>query len=339
LSALEDFKNNLKNRIWAPVQERNFIILTKCQIPKEMTPDEEYIQIRIKSMRIAHPRIGARLFHGAVFGSVSLTSVSGKATFNIVDTPDSLQNLDGRNVNKIIALDQSIVGPVPYRGEDVKIELGLFSVLSQNLVNLYLTAITDLSKVAGVKSVNQAIPFVQPIDNFVNLLLGADQNNKLEIGIKKDFSKAGFYAVIDASKDELARQGISLQNLVLDANNHLVTQDAREVQFPYFVFSIETQPKRDDWREIPDLRDAYNNMTSAIRAREPKSITEFFNIFEALIKTHPDIVLKHANLVVNAVKEQQVDPWISKLTPSKGISPGLEETREPRILKLEDIQV
>jgi hypothetical protein len=335
----------LKDKIWCPVKERNFVELIKCQIPKQIVPDEDYIQIRIKSMRLVHARIGARNFHGAVFGSVSLTSISGKATFNIIDTPSSLQNLDGRNVNAIVALDQSIVGPVPYRGEDIRVELGLFSVLSQNFVNLYLAALTDLNKVAGVKFVDQAIPFVQPVDNFVHLLLGADQNNKLEIGIKKAFSKAGFYAVIDASKDELTKQGIDLQSLVLDASNHLVTQEAKEVQFPYFVFSIETQQRRDDWREIQDLRDAYNNIISAIRAREPKAITKFFNIFEALITTHPDIVLKHANQIVKNVKEQQVDPWLLNLknaAKSYCISSselGMTGTPrgQPPILNLEDI--
>jgi hypothetical protein len=179
LNTLENFRNALRNKIWAPVQERNFVPLTKCQVPKDIVPGEEYIQIRVKSMRISHPRIGGKIFHGAIFGSVSLTSASGESTFKIADTPNRLQNLDGRNVNKIIELDQSIIGPIPYRGADIKVELGLFSVFSTNLTDPFLTAVTDLANVAGVKSIDQAVPFVKPIDNFVHLLLGADQNNTL----------------------------------------------------------------------------------------------------------------------------------------------------------------
>jgi hypothetical protein len=113
----------------------------------------------------------------------------------------------------------------------------------------------------------------------------------------------------------------------------LVTQGAKEVDFPYFVFSIETNTKRDDWREIQDLRDAYNNIITAIRAREPSSISTFFDTFEVLITTHPDIILNHANLIVKEVKDQQVDPWLKKLSSKGKVMP------DPPIFTLEDIKV
>src|ERR1700675_1776105 len=105
----------------------------------EVEPNSAYLNIFLKSLRLRDVRKGLVRFYGAVHSFVSVPHQSGdKASFQVFTSPASLQKLDSRNADRILVLDQRLVGPVPFRGGDVDVQIGLFSIKEADVTDAYL---------------------------------------------------------------------------------------------------------------------------------------------------------------------------------------------------------
>ena len=94
-----------------------------------------------------------------------------------------------------------MLGPVPYRGGDIGLEVGLFSIKSADLAKPYLSLMEDISNKAGVSMINTALQFAEPLKNGINLLVGGDVDTLLEIGISNTYNEnnsftSGLYTII-----------------------------------------------------------------------------------------------------------------------------------------------
>jgi len=313
----------IKNRIWAPAKSWVFQPLGANQVPnsygtKPIKPDKAYVTILLRCMRIVHSRVGAKEFYGAVHCYVSLASFaaeSGTAEFNVVTTPSQLQKVSDTNLNCVIQIDEPMAGPVPYRGGGIDIEMGLFSVMCANYVDEFLKVLVDLTSAAKASYISQAVPFVKPIDNAIHLLLGANNNNKLEVGLKmhlseSKLSESGCYAVIGASVQQLRAAGISLSGIKLDQNYQLLTQNDNPLdKYPYMIFSVESDPNRNDWCRIPEVLKAYNKFLGAIRdGNSPDMIKQIFDVFRRTARTSPDLISDDFEGIIAQVEKTQLNP-------------------------------
>ena len=115
---------------------------------------------------------------------ISVPHLSGaKAEFNVITTPAFLENIDAAHIDRVIQLDQRLLGPIPYRGGQLALEIGLFSIKSVDLAAPYLEVLEAMSKQAGVAFINAALPFAGPLKTGINLLVGGGDNSPLEIGL------------------------------------------------------------------------------------------------------------------------------------------------------------
>ena len=221
----------------------------------------------------------------------------------------------GISKDKIIQKNHRLLGPVPYRGGDVEVEIGLFAVESSNVVTPYIHLLEDLSKAAGVSLVQQALPFVNLISRGIYSLLGVGNRNNLVVGLKNTYPIAttGLFVVIAGPDKKKPR--INLRDLALD-EEYLLLDENREPfeSYPYMVFSVHTTKSR-TWFGIPEVANAYNELRQAIIAQYPKkdTITECFNKFERILLASPDILSAQSQQIADKVNRQQVAPALKLL--------------------------
>lgn len=126
--------------------------------------DSEYISIVLKSMRVVNVRVGFSKFYTTVHSYISLSHASGtRANFYVCTTPGQLEEFDKSNVDRIININKRLLGPVPYVGGDLNLELGLFSIKSADLIKPFVSLLTDISNLAGVSFIKAAEPYVAPL--------------------------------------------------------------------------------------------------------------------------------------------------------------------------------
>lgn len=310
---LDGFKNQveeLKQHFWVRSQTWTYGMLTPQQVPgnvqgRPLTPRKDYVEIRLKSMRIPFERIGTRQYYGTVYSFITLNSLAGQgdAAFNVVTTPSALQKVDPVNLKNAIQTDIPLLGPVPYFGGDVKVEAGVFSVMAQDLIAPFLRIVESISETAGVNIVTQALPFVQPIENAVYQLIGASESNKLEIGIKTPIREEGYLAVV-------ADSTVTLSKLTLGPDGKLYN-GANEVSAAYMVLSIKAFKNRDDYTKIPEVLKALQELLSGIRLNSKSAINQFFETFASTTRGSPDLLPQDAEEIIRQVYEERVKPALA----------------------------
>jgi hypothetical protein len=289
------FANLIRKRAtdwyFAPLEEQD-----------EIAPDKVYVSVFLRSMRILNVRKGLKRFAGAVHSFIELPQLGpGTAAFNTFTLPDQLKELDPERLDHVVVGSQRLLGPVPYRGGDIALELGLFSIETSDLVDAYLGILTDLANAAGVGYVNAALPFVKPIENGIQRLLGADGPAMLEIGLSKDVDapRAGSYVVMRGPAQDLGQL-----HLVHDGEFKVTRADRGKLDYPYMTYEITTTSIRNDWFKIDELRRAHATLQDVVRSGNVKGARDQFAVFRYATLTSPDLLYADAQRIVEEAEKE-----------------------------------
>jgi hypothetical protein len=287
-------------------------------------PDTDYLNVFLKSARVVDARIGFTTFYGAVHSFISLLHRSGNAAeFNVITAPSALRNLDTKSVDRVIQLNQRLLGPVPYAGGDVTLEIGLFSIASSNLAAPYLQLLETLSKTAGVSYLSAALPFAGPILEGMRLLTGNSQDATLEVGISttQPAPKLGYFAIIRAPKGEL-----DARRLTVDPSDFRLLVDGAALRdYPYMVLEFNAEPMRSDWFTIPEIAAAYRNVQEEYRNGRPDALTEALTIFRRTAIASNDLQDEDARKLASkvAARYREMGPPAETARAAGGRGPGV----------------
>jgi hypothetical protein len=299
-----------------------------------VSAENAYLTIRLASMRIVDVRKGVSTFYGAVHSHISLPHVGGeRATFDVVTTPSALQAVDAKHLDRVISVNKTLLGPVPYRGGSVEMEVGLFSVKQANLVGPYLALLESLSSAAGVSFVKAALPFAQPLQQGVALLTGSDDKDILEIGIDSTIEPpvTGYYLVMRAKKGS-----VNVGQLKVNRDDMRLVDSAGESigNYPYILIEIAASPKRETWYELPDLQSAYAALKQAVRAGKVSEATEQFAVFKRTALTSEDLLFADAKQIVDGV-----DQWLKAVLGSPVMTGMKSDSEQPDLPELRQLNI
>jgi hypothetical protein len=207
------------------------------------SPARDYVSVRICSywqpttdsaLEMLRPR------HGALHMRLS----AGTAGAEDIDqrtfiSPEFLGQFSKTRLDRVKQQNLLALGPVVYR-PDLKLEIGLFSVQTDERVMGMLGMLNRLAESASLPRVNEALPFARALGDGLDLVLGFKDGLRLEVGLGQGLggnSPAGTYALIFNDDDR-----VSLEKLFLQPNGTLVEgRKGRQLQRPHIVFEIAAQ--------------------------------------------------------------------------------------------------
>jgi hypothetical protein len=319
------------NAVWEQRADQwTYIPLSAGQTPDDMghTPvavDEQYVSVFLRSMRVTHVRQGLRRFYGAVQSHITVPHLSGaKAEFNVITTPATLLDVSPQGLDRVITLNRRLLGPIPYRGGDMNVELGLFSITSVDLTDPFLKLLTTMAEAAGVAFIAVATPFVRPLLEGVQLLFGAQGPEALEVGMSTTWAppETGYYLIIRAQRGSIDTETVRVDKndyAVIDANGQAIGE------YPYMLVYVEASDKRDDWFSIPELAASYAALRQALLAGETKPIQDAQTVFNHVAQNCLDLIPKDAEQLVRKV-DGIVKPQLTGLAgPRPETIPELHE--------------
>lgn len=268
-------------------------------------PNKAYANIWLKAARIVNLRAGLKLFYGAVHSQVSVLPVgqAAKAEVNTVVTPGFLKNVDSRNLDRVVSLNHRLLGPIAHSGNDVEIEVGLFSIAQANLVAPYLGMLEKISNISGVGFLSAAIPFAAPLKDGINAILSGQPDNILEIGLARTFNplETGFHLVMRVPQDEIDPSTFRLET----ENWRVLGPDGKLVKdFPYMVFEVSATREKFDWPKIPELKRQYELIQDSLRRGDAKEAAAGGVLFRRIALTSPDLIREDAERLSKLVKEE-----------------------------------
>ncbi|HEX4391893.1 MAG TPA: hypothetical protein VH084_10180 [Mycobacterium sp.] len=296
--------------------------------------NKRYVSIMLRQMRIVNARVAFSRFYGTVEFYGRIPHLSGAPfEFASVTTPSQLRDIRRKDLNNFVIGSKRLLGPVPYVGGDLEIEIGLFAIKSQDLLMPYLDLIEDLSTAAGLAFVNVAAPYIATIKKGATALIRPEGSASLEIGASLTFPtvQAGTYFAA-----RLAGGGRDLSKFSLDDSGRLLDDQRRLVSdVPYLVFSITEAAVRDDWHQIPAVSAAYNQLTQAIHDQQsPKDIDSYIEHFRRVLLTDPDVLYEHAKQIVEQTERRINEVVRGQLTARVEEAPALPPLSEIELTPL-----
>jgi hypothetical protein len=272
-----------------------------------LVADECYIDIFVESMWLPQARRLTGFYHAMAHVYSTLTVLgrtSGQITF--VSTPSELAKLDAASLSKVVTESKRALGPLPWRGGDLGLEIGLFSVKERDLATPFLDMVTDVSNTAGVGFLSAAAPFIPLVRKGVDMITGAAGSASLEIGLDTTLKTpvAGYRAIIAADTSALDTSRLSV-----DIHDHRLLLDGGDLRkFPWMVFSIGSSLRKDDFGKIPELSAAYADFIAAIRRRKRSDAEEALSVFRTIVMT-PDLIPSDAQRLVEMASAQMAQTF------------------------------
>jgi hypothetical protein len=181
--------------IWANLwksEAKDWVVgrITSTPEPAPLQPGVSYVSVFLRRMRIVNARVAFNRFYGTVQSYARLPHLSGQAIeFHSATTPSQLRDAAKKDFGSFAFGSRRLLGPVPYQGGDLELEIGLFATKSQDMLQPYLDILEDLSSAAGVGLCAVAQPYLDPLAKGIQLLTGGSAESTLEIGLATTLDK------------------------------------------------------------------------------------------------------------------------------------------------------
>jgi len=281
--------------------EKNDWSFVEIDLAEEIEPSKKYINVFLKSLQLEKSHRGLRKLYGTIHSYISLPHPSGKkAEFQVINTHEKLKNVDAKNLGNIITIDKRLLGPFPYLGGDLSIEVGLFAIPSADLVGPFISVLETLSKEAGVSFISSALPFVKPIREGIKLLIGASDKITLEIGFTRDFNrpKNGTYGIIKKKRAQI-KDG----KYFLGADNRILYND-NPLSESYFVIEVFSSNHNYEYKQNKELEENFDAIMKAINEdKKDDEVLEYFTVFKKSVITSSDLIETDQDRIIHEVKK------------------------------------
>lgn len=216
----------------------------------EIAVDQAYFIIRLSEVFLARSRTLWRKFYPVVhaWGATEVSQEHGLAA------PVQLQQVSNAGLDRVVTVNERLIGPTPYRGGDVSLVTGLYAVPGDDAAQALVATVSALTQLVG-----SAVPagnIAKVVTNGVDKLLGLDKTT-LRLGICDTFYpgnplRSGFHVGLGA---DLAQ--IDFSRLWLRDGHLMKGPDPFAAQpfedHNYVMVEVERREVREDWPGLPGM--------------------------------------------------------------------------------------
>jgi hypothetical protein len=255
-----------------------------------LSADASYVNLVLRAVHLGSVRKGTRRYYGMVSCTSTLVSedaaAGGVSSFTAVSAPESLKALDPQHLDRVAVSGTRLLGPRPYRGGDLAVEIALLSVREADLAEPFLSLLTSVADVAGVGLLKNAMQLAHPLINGVNDLLQRSAA-ELETGAALTWQapRAGTYVVTRYDARQIAPEQVSLTG-----DYRLLDPSGNPMVGPYLVFTIESSGERPDWHAIPDISAAWEDLRATVRRGRHDDVDEAFAVLRRTAVFNADLL-------------------------------------------------
>ncbi|WP_105370796.1 hypothetical protein [Neorhizobium huautlense] len=267
--------------------------------------DTGYARVWLRSARITDVRRWTRKFYPTVHARFvhADPSVGLREVMSVSSPNKTFQELDSRHLDRFIVVNQSLLGPIPFRGE-LTSEIALFSVVGDDLAKPYLDLLSEMSASAIGSSFPAVEPLIAPLKRGAEMLLLDQSRAELEIGLARtdtEFSPGN----IVVGRTEMG--GPAIKDLKLDPDDfRLLDAKGKPVDsFPYMVIGMAFDSERADFRTLPDLRAAWKGVSDAAQKGEPQeTVIDAFRALMRVVNFSADLIRTDRRRIVGIFAEE-----------------------------------
>ena len=292
--------------------------------------EETYLRLRLARMFLKDRRVLFQTKYPIFHISARFNGLDGPVETNFVVRPETAGSEDKSDLDDIVVLDQTVFGPVLYRGGDLGLVLGLYAAPSEDWAKRFIELAEGISKLTLNAGLTTAISVANTIKGSVESLVNSDGMD-LKLGLDKELKQnewlvPGYLVMIAAPDDQVPHDELTYDGELRNSDGSIYTDH------DYIVLAIETSNHRSDWQGLGYGRMWQELMKKAGEAQDVQSIKEAYLIFSGAIMSSEDLswddrsaILQQAQQRIKAIREvRQADDFFTTLEGMKGVDDMVE---------------
>lgn len=263
--------------------------------------DNCYIELYVESMKLGRTRRFATTFNGVVYAFAS-TARQGDvpSKLSAVTQPQEIANVGEVDLNNVITFSKRMFKVIPWRGDPLDLELGLFSVKTGNIASDIADYVVRLSNTIAPGITSTFDPLVPLVTEGLDMMAGQTEEVELELAVdtslQLEFGK--HYALI-----RLPRKQVDPQKLSVAEGGRLL-HDGRDVDASYCLFSIRPRRDNPEWGNIEDLRKRFAELKTAIRSGKQGDAEDAMAAFRRTVMVCPDLIMADKTKLIDLADNQ-----------------------------------
>jgi hypothetical protein len=300
--------------------------------------DEAYVVVRLAGMYLGRSRVLWRKLSPLVHAFVGYGNGS---TQHAVAGPGQLQDLGEANLDRVIVLNARLVGPVPYKGGELTLLAGLYSIPRGDAAAALLNTLSALSNIVGPE-VATAAKIAGVVKAGVDSILSLN-TAQLRLGVSDTFGgggnelRSGFHVGIGAPQPRVAVDRLWFKDGTLSEGSSAVLAQPY-VGTDYFVVQLERLERRVDWPGLPGLAEFEQRFGEVLKgagdvAAKRAELSAIWPRFTETLVSSPHLTRFDAGQIANEVKADlrgRVDALDSGgLFETRGWGTDRKETYQP----------
>jgi hypothetical protein len=263
--------------------------------------DEAYFVVRMKEMFLGRIRVLWRKYYPVLHGFTAYSGVEEHA----IAGPGQLQDLGNLNLERVVTINYRLAGPTPYKGGEVSVLVGLYSVPGQDAAKALISTVSTLASFGGPQF-GQAVQIAGLVKDGVDQILGLGET-KLQLGVRDAFFpdgnplRSGYHLGIAAPTSDIDTSKLWLKDGRLVKGTDPIAARPYEDR-DYMLLSIERSNRRDDWPLLPGLSEL-NDKFATIMADDGLAANQKGEQLNALWPTFTQ-ALKDSRFLVRPDRER-----------------------------------
>ncbi|NCF66906.1 MAG: hypothetical protein GWP61_13090 [Chloroflexi bacterium] len=271
--------------------------------PATLVTEEVYIRLRLARMFLKHRRVLFQTKYPVVNALMRFAGMNGKVEVNFVAKPELAGDSNESRLDDIVTLDQTLLGPVLYRGGDLELMLGLYSAPADDWAKRFISLAEGISQLTLNATLTTAISMASTIKTSIENSMSSDGLD-LKLGLDKELKEnvwlAPGYLVMIAAPDET----IESEALEVKGGELFTRQGAIYTDHDYIVLSIEVTSQRTDWQSLgygPLWQDL---LKTSADADDIETVKSAFVTFSGAILASPDLSWSDRSGIVTLAKQR-----------------------------------
>lgn len=262
--------------------------------------DQCYVELYVDSLRLGHARKFATTFNGVVY-AFATTAKEGAmpSKLSAVTKPQEITNVGDADLNNVITFSKRMFKVIPWRGDPLELELGLFSVKTGNIASDIADYVVRLSNTISPGITSTFDPLVPLVTEGLDMMAGQTEDVELELAVDSslELQSGKHYALIRMPREEIDPAQLSVKE------GGQLQHKGRDVEASYCVFSIRPRQDNPEWGKIGDLRQRFDDLKSAILSGRQSDAEDAMAAFRRAVIVCPDLITADKKTLIKRAKD------------------------------------
>lgn len=263
--------------------------------------DQCYVELYVDSLKLGRTRKFATTFNGVVY-AFAQTARQGDvpSKLSAVTQPQEITNIGKTDLNNVITFRKRMFKVIPWRGDPLDLELGLFSVRTGNIASEIADYVVRLSNTIAPGITSTFDPLLPLVTEGLDMMAGQTDDVELELAVDTSLQLqvCKHYALIRIPRQEIDPSKLSV------ADGGRLLHDGRDVDASYCLFSIRPRRDNPEWGNIEDLRKRFDELKAAILSGRQNDAEEAMAGFRRAVIVCPDLIMEDKKRIITLAKEQ-----------------------------------